>query len=151
MDVHDEYIPEELFSQFISRMPQICVELIFESEEGILVAKRDIEPSIWFWPGSRLYKGEKLEDAAHRIAEEELGIEVHIIDQYGPYAHFWTDSPTRGSPSRHTVNSVFHVEPARAEYDIVLDEQHSQYRFLTEVEDDLHEYVRLYLEDNDLL
>lgn len=151
MDVHDEYVPEEQFSQFVSRMPQVCVELIFESEDGILVAKRDIDPSIWFWPGSRLYKSEELDDAAHRIAEEELGVEVRIRDEYGPYAHFWEESSVAGSPSRHTVNVVFHVEPVRTEYEISLDDQHSEYRFLTEVEDDLHEYVRHYLEDNDLL
>ncbi|ELZ47212.1 ADP-ribose pyrophosphatase, partial [Halorubrum coriense DSM 10284] len=57
MDVHDERVPEKLFSQFVERMPQACVELIVESTEGILVAKRDIEPSVWFWPGGRLYKG----------------------------------------------------------------------------------------------
>lgn len=151
MDVHDEYVPEELFSQFTSRMPQVCVDLIVESEEGILIAKRDIEPAVWFWPGSRLYKGEELNDAAHRIAMEELGIEVRIKDEYGPYAHFWEDSSVEGSPSRHTVNPVFHVEPAHADYGISLDEQHSDHRFLTEVEDGLHEYVRLYLDDNNLL
>ena len=151
MDVHDAHIPEELFSQFTARMPQVCVELIVESKEGILVAKRDIEPSVWFWPGGRLYKGEELDDAAHRIADEELGIEVRITDRYGPYAHLWEESATEGSPSRHTVNTVFHVEPVREEYDITLDDQHTDYRFLTAVEDDLHEYVRLYLTDNDLL
>jgi colanic acid biosynthesis protein WcaH len=151
MEIYDDYIPEELFAEFVSQMPQICVEIVFESKRGILLAKRDIEPAIWFWPSSRLYKGEELDDAAHRIAREELGVEVHIIDQYGPYAHFWETSSVEGSPSRHTVNSVFHVEPVHGNYEITLDEQHSEYQYLTDVEDDLHEYVRLYLEDNDLL
>lgn len=151
MEIHDELIPEELFSEFISRMPQICVELVVETDDGILLTKRDIEPQVWFWPGSRLCKGEQLRDAAHRIAREELGIAIDIRDQFGPYTHFWEHSPVSGSPSRHTVNSVYHVTPANETYEITLDEQHSGYRFLTEIEPDLHEYVQLYLRDNNLL
>lgn len=151
MDVHDEFIDEELFSEFIARMPQVCVDLILETDDGILIAKRDIEPAVWFWPGGRLYKGEQLEAAAHRIAREELGIEICIQDQYGPYTHLWKDSSVRSSPSRHTVNPVYHVTPAQREYEICLDEQHSDYRFITEVEPGLHQYVRLYLEDNNLV
>jgi colanic acid biosynthesis protein WcaH len=151
MPVHDEFVPDALFSEFVARMPQICVDVLLEADEGILVAKRDIEPRIWFWPGGRLYKGERLEEAAHRIAREELGIEVRIQDRYGPYAHFWATSSAPGGPSRHTVNVVFHVRPGDEACEIELDEQHSDYRFLTAIEPDLHEYVRLYLRDNGLL
>ena len=151
MDVHDEFVDEDLFSEFISKMPQVCVDLVLETDEGILLAKRTNDPAVWFWPGSRLYKGEQFEEAAHRIAQEELGIEIRIQDQYGPYAHFWEESAVKGAPSRHTVNPVFHVTPASDNYEITLDEQHSDYRFVAGVESDLHEYVRLYIEDNDLL
>lgn len=151
MPVHDEFVSEELFSDFLTHMPQVCVEVILETAEGILIAKRDIDPPVWFWPGSRLYKGERLEDAAHRVGQEELGIDIQIQDRYGPYAHFWEESSVRDSPSRHTVNIVFHAAPANQDYEIELDDQHSAYRFLTEIEPDLHEYVRLYLDDNNLL
>lgn len=151
MAVRDEHVPEDLFAEFVERMPQVCVEIVLETAAGLFLAKRAIEPEIWFWPGSRLYKGETLEEAAHRVAREEVGIEVTILDQYGPYEHFWKESSTEGSPSRHTVNTVYHVEPADDEYEITLDDQHSEYRFLTRLEPDLHEYVHRYVEDNDLL
>lgn len=151
MEVHDEFIPEDTFSEFIARMPQVCIDLILETEDGFLLAKREIEPNVWFWPGSRLYKGEELTEAAHRIAREELNIDIEIQDQYGPYAHFWENSPVEGSPSRHTVNPVFHVTPANQDYEIRLDEQHSEYRFVNQMDSGFHKYVRLYLEDNDLL
>jgi len=80
-----------------------------------------------------------------------LSIDITIRDQYGPYAHFWEGSAVDGSPSRHTVNPVFHVTPANDDYDVELDEQHTDYRFVTQLEPDLHQYVRLYLQDNDLL
>ncbi len=151
MDVHDEFVPEDLFSAFVARMPQVCVELILETSEGILLAKRAAEPRTWFWPGGRLYKGERLDDAAHRVAREELGIDVRLRDRYGPYAHFWEASAVDGSPSRHTVNIVYHVAPAADDMEVALDEQHTDYRFVTELEPDLHPYVRRYLDDHDLL
>jgi colanic acid biosynthesis protein WcaH len=125
-------------------MPKICVEIILETQQGYLLAKRDITPSVWFWPGSRLYKSEQLTEAAHRIAAEELAIDITIEAQYGPYAHFWESSSVEGSPSRHTVNPVFHVTPAYDDYDIQLDAQHSDYRFVTAIEPDMHPYVRQY-------
>lgn len=151
MELRDDYIPEELFAEFIDKMPQVCVEIIVESEDGILIAKRNDNPTTWFWPGGRLFKGEKLPEAAHRIAQEELNIEIEIKDQYGPYEHFWEDCPVAGSPSRHTVNIVFHTTPATESFNIDIDDQHSDYRFISEGESDLHEYVRLYIEENDLL
>jgi len=151
MPVHGDYIPEDIFAEFIKHMPQVCVEIILETQQGYLLAKRDITPPVWFWPGSRLYKGETLPDAAHRIAAEELGIEITIEDQYGPYAHFWEESSIEGSPSRHTVTPVFHVTPTNDAYDIQLNDQHTDYRFITELEPDMHPYVRQYLTDNNLV
>jgi colanic acid biosynthesis protein WcaH len=90
MRVHDEHVPAELYGLFIERMPQACVELVIERPEGILLAKRTKEPAAgeWFWPGSRLYKGERLADAAHRVASDELGIGITLAERLGVYAHF---------------------------------------------------------------
>lgn len=151
MPIHDEYIPEDKFSQFIETMPQVCVDILFETADGILLVKRAIEPSIWFWPGGRLYKGERLAEAARRVAREELGVGVSVRERYGPYAHFWEDSAVKHSPSRHTVNAVFRVVPENREYEIQLDQQHSEYQFVTEPSQRFHEYVNLYLTETDVL
>jgi hypothetical protein len=37
MVVRDEYISEDVFAEFIEKMPQVCVEIIVESEDGILM------------------------------------------------------------------------------------------------------------------
>ena len=42
----------------------MCIEVVLEADAGVLLAKREIEPRVWFWPGSRLYKGEELDDDA---------------------------------------------------------------------------------------
>ena len=153
MDVHDEHIPDDLFAEFTARMPECCVEVVLQHEGGVLLARRTNEPvkDEWFWPGGRLYKGEELTDAAERIAREELGIEVEVHEQLGVYSHFWETSAVQGGASRHTVNVPFRVTPTTDEFDITLDDQHDDYRFITDVEAALHEYVRQYLIDNDLL
>lgn len=153
METRDEFIPEEIFAEFIDRCPQVCVELLIEDDRGVLLAKRTREPAKgeWFWPGSRLYKGERKEDAAHRIANEELGIDVEIENFVGVYEHFWETSSIKGSPSRHTVNLVYHVTPKTTESQITLNEQHSAVKFITGIEPAFHQYVVQYLEDSGVL
>jgi colanic acid biosynthesis protein WcaH len=153
MDVDDEYIPEDVFAECLGRMPQPCVDLVVELDGGIVLARRTNDPARgeWFWPGSRLYRGEDLTDAVHRIAHEELGIDVTITEQLGTHSHFWETSSVEGLDSRHTVAVVYRVEPAAADPEIRLDDQHSESRVLTEPDPDLHEYVRLYLEEYELL
>jgi colanic acid biosynthesis protein WcaH len=153
MEIHDEYVPEDLFAEFTARMPQVCVEVVLDTEAGILLAKRTNEPAKgeWFWPGGRLYKGEELESAARRVAREELGIGVTVEKHLGVYAHFWETSAVAGEASRHTVNVVFRVTAADPEFEIELDEQHEAYRFLTKREPDLHRYVQDYIDGHGLV
>lgn len=153
MEVHDEHIPDDLFSEFTARMPECCIEVVVQHDGGVLLAKRSNEPAKgeWFWPGGRLYKGETFEAAVHRIAREELGLNVEIFDRLGVYSHYWDSSAVAGEPSRHTVNVVFLVRPAETNPTIELDDQHDDYRILTTTDNDLHKYVQLYIEDASIL
>jgi colanic acid biosynthesis protein WcaH len=152
MDVHDEFIPEETFGACLDALPQVCVEVLLERDGEVLVARRTNEPAKgeWFWPGGRLYKGEELPAAARRIAREELGVDVELVDRIGVYSHFWDSSSVSGADSRHTVNIAYLVRRTDPEAAVELDEQHDDYRFVSGGEDDLHEYVRRYLADLDL-
>jgi len=151
MEVHDERIPENVFADCLSALPQVCVEVVLERDGAVLLARRTNQPvrGEWFWPGSRLYKGERLDDAAHRVAREELGIEVELVERVGVYSHFWEASSVDGVDSRHTVNVVYRARPAAGDPEIRLDDQHDDYRFVDGVEDWMHEYVREYLIDLD--
>lgn len=153
MDVDDEYVPETTFATCLEHFPQVCVELVVERDGAVLLARRTNDPAAgeWFWPGSRLYKGEALEDAAHRIAREELDIAIDLVGRLGVHSHFWTESSVSGVSDRHTVNVIYRAIPANSDPVIALDDQHSDYRWLAEPEPDLHEYVRAYVTDYDLL
>jgi colanic acid biosynthesis protein WcaH len=160
MEVHDEYVPEETFREFVAEMPQVCVEVVVEREDGaVLLARRTNEPVAgeWFWPGSRLYKGERLADAAERVGREELGTTLAVGDRLGVYEHRWETS--REGPSRHTVNVVFrarfddgggdHGDGSEGTAAVTLDDQHDAARFVhpRDVDDSYHEYVRRYAAD----
>lgn len=149
MDVHDEHLPAELFAEFTAHLPEVCVELVVVRDGGVLLARRANEPAKgeWFWPGGRLYKGEEPADAATRVAREELGVAVEVVDFLGVYSHFWETSALPGGPSRHTVNLQFRVRLQDDPAAITLDDQHTDYRFLTAPEPGLHEYVQRYLDD----
>ena len=152
MQVDSEFIPADEFARFIDRMPEVCVEVVLRIDGRVLLARRTNEPAKgeWFWPGSRLYKGEQLLAAAHRVAAEELGIGIEIVERLGVNAHFWERSPLPGSPSRHTVNVVFLAEPAQADPDIALNDEHSELRLVDDADTEFHPYVTRYFDEYDL-
>lgn len=151
MDLHDERIPAATFATCLDNMPQPCVDLVVEYEDGILLTRRQNEPAKgeWFWPGSRLYKGERLDDAAARIAEEELGLTSVETEQLGVSEHFWGVSSVDGVNSRHTIPIVYRVEPEDGA-GIVLDGQHDAYRVVTEPPADANQYVSEYFDRFDI-
>lgn len=149
MRVHDERIPEDEYALCQRHLPEACVEVFLEHDGGVLLVRRTNEPARgeWFTPGSRLYKGEELADAAHRIGREELGIGLELTGQLGVYSHFWEASAVPGVDSRHTVNVVFRATPANDGFEIELDDQHDAARFFSAPEPELNEYMRQYLAD----
>ena len=151
MDVADEFIPETTFATCLNNMPQPCVDLVVEYDGGILLTRRQNEPAKgeWFWPGSRLYKGEQLDDAAVRVAHEELGLDPVTVERMGVSEHFWEASAIEGVGTRHTIPIVYRVLP-EGEQSITLDSQHDDYRVVSEPPENANRYVVEYFERFDL-
>jgi colanic acid biosynthesis protein WcaH len=151
MDIADEFIPEATFATCLNNMPQPCVDLVVEYEGGILLTRRQNEPAKgeWFWPGSRLYKGERLDDAAVRVAREELGLDPVAVERLGVSEHFWEASAIEGVDTRHTIPTVYRVVP-EGDQSIALDSQHDDYRVVTEPPEDANRYVVEYFERFDI-
>lgn len=152
MHTVDNWIPEDQFAEFLRLMPQISIEIVVEHDGGLLLAKRTSDPGRgeWFWPGGRLHKGETFTAAVHRLADQELGIDVDVQECLGVQSQFWETDSHSGVENRHTVNIVYLVRPGD-EFDISLDEQHSEYRFFHEIGDDHHQYVQRYVNEFELL
>ena len=78
-------LPAELFNEIYRQVPRLCVEVIVNTLQGIVLTKRLIPPCIGMWhiPGGTVLLGEKLEEAVDRIANEEIGIDIKIKNMIG--------------------------------------------------------------------
>lgn len=102
-------IPGDDWRTVVASVPVVCVDLVVYAAGGVVLGKRANEPAKgeWWVPGGRVYKGEKLYDAAHRIAQAELGIEVKIHRQLGVYEHVHDESGVAGVESKHAIVVAF--------------------------------------------
>jgi ADP-ribose pyrophosphatase YjhB (NUDIX family) len=76
---NDDYpMTLEEFHDVYSKVPRLTVEVVLKSDRGVLLSLRDIEPYKGFWhlPGGTVLMGEKLIDAASRVARRELGVKI---------------------------------------------------------------------------
>jgi colanic acid biosynthesis protein WcaH len=146
--VYDNRIPDKFYTTFLKRLPQVSVELFLETERGVLLLRRTNEPAAgeWFWPGTRLFKGESFQSAVKRLSQEELGIEVELGPQLGIYSHFWDTGAFDDVDTIHTVNIVYRATTATPG-DIELDDQHNAIRFVEHPDKAFHDYVNAYLRD----
>ncbi|MBN1103029.1 MAG: NUDIX domain-containing protein [Deltaproteobacteria bacterium] len=83
------------------RNPLPTVDIIIETEGGIVLVKRRNPPYGWALPGGFVDYGESLEAAAVREAREETSLEVELLYQLAAYS-----DPGR-DPRRHTITVVF--------------------------------------------
>lgn len=83
------------------RNPLPTVDIIIETETGIVLIERKNEPYGWALPGGFVDYGESLEDAAIREAREETSLEVTGLRLLGCYS-----DPARDHRF-HTISAVF--------------------------------------------
>lgn len=81
--------------------PFCCIDIIIETEEGIVLIERTNPPYGWAIPGGFVDYGESLEQAAQREAEEETSLHIENVQQFHTYSN-----PDR-DPRFHTISTVF--------------------------------------------
>lgn len=85
----------------VYRNPFPTVDVIIETEDGIVLIQRKNPPYGWALPGGFVDYGESLEQAAIREAQEETALDVTLTGQLGAYS-----DPSR-DPRHHTISVVF--------------------------------------------
>lgn len=100
-------------------MEAVRVEGILIRDDGVLLVRRSpckrVFPDRWDLFGGHVEQGESLEEALHREAREELGIEVLALDwlghRYDPVepaevhlyvVRSWVGEPLNAAPEEHT-------------------------------------------------
>lgn len=82
-------LPQAEFEAIYSRVPQLTVEVIVSSPDGVLLTRRSSGPcaGLWHIPGGTVRFGEPLTDAVRRVAADELGLEV-VVDGFLGYVEY---------------------------------------------------------------
>lgn len=143
----DQRIPEAEWRTVVRNVPIVSVDLVVLDDGGVLLGRRENDPARgeWFVPGGRVRKDETLADAVHRIAADELGVDVTVERRLGAYEHFWEESEFEDVPTKHYLANGFVVRPTDGA--LTPDDQHAELRTFEPPFPDLHPYVEAYLRD----
>lgn len=129
-------IDTELYNQIRSVIPTVCVDLLVTNPKGeYLLVKRAQSPAkgSWWFPGGRILKGESWKDACFRKAKEEIGCDL----LFGRFVSVEESIFSDETPIVHTVNLVVHMYH-EGYGNILLDEAHADYRWLTKIDKNLN-------------
>jgi 8-oxo-dGTP diphosphatase len=84
------------------KAPRPTVDVVIETERGIVLVRRRYPPLGWALPGGFVDPGETVAAAARREAREETGLDVELTDLLGVYS-----DPRRDPRGIFTVSTVF--------------------------------------------
>lgn len=143
-------IPEKLYAQIRENMPIPCMDFVLYHKGKVLLTQRTQEPAKgqWWVQGGRIFKHETFAQALQRLAKREIGSEIKIIRQIGAY-EFHSDAANFDvKTGTHDVAVVYLAAPKDENVFISLDETHSKFKWVEEIDTDLHPYVKSVLKDS---
>ena len=141
----DDWIAADDWWTIVANVPIVSVDLVIRRDGGVVLGRRTNEPArgYWFTPGGRVLKGETRREAAHRVAAEELGIEVEIVESLGAFERLYDTSDVPGVGSKHYLANGYVVDIVDGEPEP--DDKHDAFRVFQSPPDPCHEYVRAYV------
>jgi colanic acid biosynthesis protein WcaH len=87
----------QVFAQVVKNAPLVSIDLILQDAQGrIFLGRRRNQPAKgkWFVPGGRIRKGERFNQALHRIIRVELGVDSisSNVQFVGVFEHFYEEN-----------------------------------------------------------
>ena len=136
------WIEEKLFSKIRELMPIATVDILTVYKGKVLLMLRNNDPAkgVWFPPGGRVRYGETLEQTVHRKLEEETGLIATKIEKKGVMSHFY--------PQTHIITTFFRANVADEK--IKMNDEHSNYKWISKIEDNLHPYVKHMIKESEI-
>ena len=146
-------LPAQDWLDVIARAPLVSIDLIVrDAQQRVLVGLRRNDPAAdtWFVPGGAIRKNETLDAAFARISHAELGRSMVRRDArfVGVFEHHYPTNFLRvpGIGTHYIVLAYELSAPVRPG---IAEDQHSQYRWMTEPElrehPRVHPYTRAYV------
>lgn len=119
-------LPYKEFKAIYSKVPRLCVDLVIQTDEGVLLTLRTKNgyENQWHLPGGTVYFREKVSDTVKRVAKEELGITVKI-EKFAGYIEYFSELKEKGFG--YTITLVFVCQPLSLE--VKLDNDADKYAF----------------------
>lgn len=137
---HQKMIPPSLYDKMVESMPIPSVEAMIMKDLSLLFLRRKNSPAKgeWWFPGGMIVRGETFKEALLRKVKEETGLDVNIIRFVGVYNRIF--------PERQDVTVAF---LCRCFDDrVILNEEHSEYKFFDEVPSNIHPYLLKTIQDS---
>ena len=139
------------FLRIVETTPLVSIDLILRNERGeVLLGRRANRPAqgMWFVPGGRIRKNERVAEALQRISQRELGVTISEAKLLGVYDHLYPDN-FLGAPDVSTHYVVLGMEADwRAEWRLTADDQHEAFKWWTVAEllasTSVHENTKAY-------
>jgi colanic acid biosynthesis protein WcaH len=139
------------FLRIVDGTPLVSIDLILKNAEGkILLGRRTNRPAqgLWFVPGGRIRKNERVADALLRISRRELGVEILQAKLLGVFDHLYPDN-FLGAPGVSTHYVVLGMEAAWPEgASVQADDQHDEFKWWSAAEilatSEVHENTKAY-------
>ena len=102
-------LSQKEFTTIFSKVPRLVVDAVVRTREGIVFARRDIEPwkGKWHLPGGTVRLNERLKDAIVRIIREETGLTIKVGKPLGSIEYLYAKNDIHN----HSVSVVFLVSP----------------------------------------
>lgn len=102
-------LSQKEFTTIYGRVPRLVVDAVIKTREGIVFAKRDIEPwkGKWHLPGGTVRLNERLKEAVIRIIKEETGLTIKVGKPLGSIEYLYA----KHGIHNHSVSVVFLASP----------------------------------------
>ncbi len=148
------YLSTEEFRKVVRTTNLIALDLIVQDKDNrVLVGLRKNPPAqgLWFVPGGRVFKNERLHESLNRILNDEINLpskKISDIALHGIYDHIYDDN-VFGDP---TFNTHYIIVACRVtvcgKWTAHNDDQHEQMKFMP-IEDllsdpSVHNFTKYY-------
>lgn len=146
------YIEEVLYETILKLSIIVCVDIVFINTcDEVLLWLRNNKPlhSIYYFPWWRRYKNELIYNSLLRKAKEEVWLDVDInrFIFINVYDDIFEDSMFNDVWSHCSSLTYLYQLTPEEEKCIKTDSQHKMYKFFAIDDDNLHEMVKIRMQD----